>query len=482
MSRQLDTAVDAAFASFQAGDLGGAAAACAEVLRKAPRNARALRLLGAVRLQGGDAQSASALLDKAARLSPADDRVHEDLAVAQLALGEYGAAERTLRRALKLAARPRASLHARLAYALNGLERHDESEDALRAALGLEPHMVALMMDLANALARRGAWSEARTWFEQAAAAEPERPEAVFNLAVVLEREGRHEDAAQAYAEVITRFPTYHDAYINLGIVHEYLGRTDEALRCYETALRIDPASAHAYANLGKALRAAGRLDEAQAACLQALRIAPAFSDAMVNLAGVLTDQGRAEEALAEYERALEIDPEAADAQFSYAALNLALGRYEQGWRSYAWRPTRLRARATQIELDDRLPAKLERSHILVLGEQGLGDELFFLRYAAALQARGAHVHVECDPRLATLLDRSGAFESVTMPGQSRPLADHTYVAGDLPLLFLEAGHSDIPPPLALSALESRVTSVRETLHRLGPPPYMGLTWAAGTP
>jgi hypothetical protein len=39
----------------------------------------------------------------------------------------------------------------------------------------------------------------------------------------------------------------------------------------------------------------------------------------------------------------------------------------------------------------------------------------------------------------------------------------------------------DLPPPLPLQPLAERVASVTEHLYRLGPAPYIGLTWRAGT-
>jgi tetratricopeptide (TPR) repeat protein len=482
MSRQLDQAVEAAYAAFEAGDVIAAEDGCARVLGKSPRDVRALHLLGTIRLRSGDARGASALLEKAAKLRPSDDRLLEDLAHAQLGAGDAAAAERSLRRALKLTVHPRASLQVAIAYATAALARHGEAEEALRAALRIEPGNARLTIELGKFLAGRGRTSDARECFERAAAAEPGMPEAAFNVAVMLEREGRYAEAANAYRALIERSPEDHDAYLNFGVVYEHLGRDDEALRCYERALAIDPQSVAAYVNLGKALRTAGRIEEAGAACLQALRVDPACADALVNLAGVLADLGEPEEALLQYDKALTIDPDAHDARLSRAMLALALGRYEQGFRDYAWRPTRIRARSVGVSVDDALPAVLDGTHVRVLGEQGLGDEIFFLRYAAALRARGAHVHVECDSRLASLVERTGIFESVSLPGESHPGADRTYIAGDLPLIFIEAGLSPLVQPLPLGALPLRVGRLRERLATFSGAPYIGLTWWAGTP
>ena len=76
------------------------------------------------------------------------------------------------------------------------------------------------------------------------------------------------------------------------------------------------------------------------------------------------------------------------------------------------------------------------------------------------------------------MLARSGALDCV-LPGNSPyAAADHTILAGDLPHLLAPP---ELPPPLALSPLPERVAAARRAPASLGPPPYIGLTWRAGT-
>lgn len=348
-------------------------------------------------------------------------------------------------------------------------------------ALRQSPGNYALLMALGEAQAVIGLTDEALRAFRRAAAIQPAAGDAQFNAAVVLESAGRHDEALRGYEQLVARIPTYRDAHVNLGIAYERLGRVAEAIECYRTALAIDPLSAHALANLGKALRAVHQLDAARAACLEALRIRPDFVDAMVNLAAVLAETGDAEAAVRQYERAIEIDPDHAHARFAAAVLDLARGRFEQGWRGYVWRPTRLRGVAAGLRLDRTVAADLRGRSVLLLGEQGIGDELFFLRFAPALKVRGARVLVQCDLKLKTVLERTGAFDAVHTPEAPLPEADHVIAVGDLPLALKHVG-PEVPPPLRLQALAGRVERVRRTLSSFGRAPYIGLTWRAGTP
>jgi hypothetical protein len=117
-----------------------------------------------------------------------------------------------------------------------------------------------------------------------------------------------------------------------------------------------------------------------------------------------------------------------------------------------------------------------------VLVEQGLGDQLFFLRFAGELKARGARVTYRSPAKIASLLSRVATIDRVIADTEPIPPADYTLRAGDLPLA-LDAGAAPLlPPPLAITPLAAQLSAMRERLAALGPPPYLALTWRAGTP
>ena len=347
-------------------------------------------------------------------------------------------------------------------------------------ALRQTPGSFSLLMSLGEAQARLGDTDEALQSYRRAASLKPDAVDAHFNIAALLAACGRDDEAVRAYEALLARCPHYHDGHINLGILYEQLGRTHDAIDSYRKALAINGQSVHALANLGKALRSAHDLEAAKAACLEALRLRPDFSDAIVNLAAAVAEEGDAHAALDEYGKALALAPSSADVRLACAVLRLATGDFAAGWRDYAARPTRLRADGAGLKLDTILPPGLDGRRVLLLGEQGIGDELFFLRFAPEVKARGARVHVQCDAKLLTLLERAGLFDGVVVPGEPLPGADHTVAVGDLPLLLGHQGPA-VPAAVPLAPLPARIERTLSELARLGPPPYIGLTWRAGT-
>ena len=97
---------------------------------------------------------------------------------------------------------------------------------------------------------------------------------------------------------------------------------------------------------------------------------------------------------------------------------------------------------------------------------------------AAALRSRAAHVAFACPGKLFTLLEAMSPVSELRHASDDKSGFDLSVPVGDLPRLL--AAH-DTPAPLAVSAAPDRVALWRERLAALGPPPYLGVTWRAGT-
>ncbi|MEQ8492733.1 MAG: hypothetical protein RLW42_00795, partial [Gammaproteobacteria bacterium] len=115
-------------------------------------------------------------------------------------------------------------------------------------------------------------------------------------------------------------------------------------------------------------------------------------------------------------------------------------------------------------------------------GTGGLGTEIFFLRFVAALRARGcAWIGYRTAPRLAAILRPTTLFDAIldeddTVPGD----VDLVFSGCELPLV-LGFGDGDEPPPpqtLAPSARAREALAAR--VGSLGADPLLAVTWRAG--
>ena len=321
-----------------------------------------------------------------------------------------------------------------------------------------------------------GRLDEARRTCRKAIERQPDLPEGHLVMAEIQRALGDKARAEEAEARVLRLQPDWTRAYLAavLGGLCEKLARRAEAEARYRSALELDPGLAEAREGLARVLFGARRFDEVEALCHEGLRRFPQAAFYPERLAYVAWHRGRHEEALAGLAQAMAravTEEERQSVGASQALVLLALGRYAEGWRAFRWRHSRSALREQGVPLmpdPERLATLASPAHILVCEEQGLGDEIFFLRFAAALHERGHRVSFRGDARLAPLLP---AFVE-----SSSASAQYVIGSGDLPL----AAGRDFAPPQELAVDPARRAGWERELRKFGPPPYIGVTWRAG--
>ena len=264
--------------------------------------------------------------------------------------------------------------------------------------------------------------------------------------------------------------PDHPDLLHLRGVIAMGTGARDAAIVWFERAVARAPDTAVYWNNLGYARREARDLAGAEAALARAIALQPGYGSAHNNLGATLASREAYEEAAARFETAAALaggaGPAYEDARFNHARAMLCLGRFASGWDDHRFRPSRPGA----VE-QARLPADPAGLTVTLLGEQGVGDQIFFLRFAPLATARGARLGFAGDARLAAMVARAGIGPAGA--ALARPLA-----LGDLPWA-LGCGDLDIPPPLRIPALPDRMRQAAALLDGL-PRPVTGIAWRAG--
>jgi Flp pilus assembly protein TadD len=129
-----------------------------------------------------------------------------------------------------------------------------------------------------------------------ALALDPGFAEAHANLGYALDAGGRKAEAEQHYRLAIELAPHQLQTRLNLGALLTALRRFDAAQAVYQAALALAPDSPALLSNLGMMLACAGREPEAEASYRQALALDPGHRKAAFNLAYLLLRQGRWDE------------------------------------------------------------------------------------------------------------------------------------------------------------------------------------------
>lgn len=468
-----------ALARYQEGRLDEASTLCRKILSQMPRDPNALHLMGVVQLMNGARDEAAELLRRAAEADVHNAEIHSNLGSALRACGQWEAAEESYRRAIEM--KPaHAQAHYNLANLLRQQRRLNQAILEYTRAGELDPGYADAFNNLGLTYMMQGDHENAITAYENAVKAAPAHAEAGRNLANLLRLTGRLADCLTRLDSHLQHHSDDADSTNLRGVVLSELGRHDEAVSSFRKALELAPDFADAMVNLGNGLCQLHRPGEALPLFESAVELDPACVDTIANYGHALRQLGQNEKAIDAYEQGLSFDPDHLEASFGAASANLSLGRYEQGWQHYlerqSLRPIKRTFHRTPLAQD------LAGKRVLVEKDQGLGDELFFVRFLPNLRERMPWTAYRPDSRLAAMLERAQIANQIASDDEDADSFDMKLSIADLPYLLGMGDTSPIPEPIPIPPLADRLETVKGRLQALGPAPYIALTWRAGTP
>jgi len=434
--------------AFQQGDLESAAHALQHLLDANPDHFEALHLLGVIAGLCNDPGRAVELFRRAVAVAPKNAMAYSNLGSALNALGQFDSSLKSCERALKL--KPDYSeAHNNRGNALVGLGRVEEAIASFDRAIALRADYAEAHNNRGNALMRCGRLEDAVAGFDRAIAIAPDFAEVHNNRGNALAELKQTEAAIASYDRAIARDPDYAEAHNNRGIALLQCGQYEAAIASFDRAISLDPSDAEAYRNRGQALHDLGQLKAAVASYDRSIVLDPQNADAFLNrgvalhklrqfeaaLASfnqavtletddplayfnrgiVLQELQQLDAAMASFDRAIELRPDYAEAYWNKALTFLLGGDFERGWDLYEWRLRSDRIRRTirsnfRRFADDWNGNRVEGS-LLVLPEQGIGDQIFYAGMLSELRSYARAITVCLDNRLVPLFTRS--FEHI---------------------------------------------------------------------
>ena len=472
-----EAALAAAVQRHQAGAIDDAIRVYSRVLTEAPDHPHALHLMGIATFQKGDPAAAAEYLQRAVGADPGVADFYASLGNALHGAGDNNAAEAAFANAVTLAPE-RPEFQFNLGVVRQALGRLAAAEDSYRQAIAGRPDYAEAHFNLALTCQMAGKAKKAEAAYRQVIALVPDLAEAHNNLGCALDSQGKREAAIAAWRHAVSLDAANADAHNNLGKALIDADAPSDAIAALETALRLRPDFAEAHANLGGAQARLGNFEIAETACRRAIALDNRLAAGHFNLGNLLKDKGDYRGARECFSAAIAVDPAHVKGFRNRALVGLALGEFSQGWRDYRARPSM--AREVADFPTDLLPAELDGKLVLLEKDQGLGDELFFLRFVPALKSLGARIAYRPSLKIRGLIERLNLIDTVLAEDDAAPDADFVLSIGDLPFLL---GHGDIdppPPPTPIAPLRDRPGAVRRRLGKAGQPPYIALTWRAG--
>ena len=229
------------------------------------------------------------------------------------------------------------------------------------------------------------------------------------------------------------------------GNTHREQGLYDDALQCYALAFAQDPDSAAAFNNYGNVQRELGRPD----------RAVPFLQHAVA------------------------LEPGNPTAQFNLAVAYLLQGDYARGWPQYEsrWSYEHLAGTEPEFPQPRWRGEDIQGKTLLVVGEQGHGDNIQFVRFLYNLHVMGARLKLQVTAGLVPLLESSEIIEWTGTYGDDAGEFDMWVPIMSIPGV-LGITLENLPRPVQY--LNARSDLAREWLTRLGPKRRLrvGFSWS----
>jgi tetratricopeptide (TPR) repeat protein len=354
-----------------------------------------------------------------------------------------------------------------LAIAREKAGDHTTALKCYEKALELCPEEVELANDLGRLAYTMGMKEEAETLFRHYHAALPDSVDGVNNLACCQRDRLMFGDAIETLRPAIERHPESAMLWNTLGSVMVELGEMEQALIFFNEALSLAPDFHKARYNRGSTFLALGDLDRA-------------LEDVEASIPGALEAS------------------EATMMRLCRASVLITKGDLEKGWEAYEERLDPHFADVTHFMVDAPRwtpEVDLAGKRLLLIGEQGLGDEVLFGSLLPdVLEALGpdGKLSLAVEERLVPLFQQS--FPQVEVGAHRTGKVDHHTVRvapfmqerDDLdywapmasPLRRFRKTLADFPArERFLEADPERVAHWKALLETAGPGPKIGVLW-----
>jgi tetratricopeptide (TPR) repeat protein len=289
----------------------------------------------------------------------------------------------------------------------------------------------------------------------QAMAAGDESPRLRIDLGACLHSLERYEEALPHFRKAAEDMPSDENR-LRLAAILVSNCKYDEALSIYEDmASRVDIRRDAYLANYTYALIYSGRFEEARKNLGEMLALAP-------NDVNIRTTR---------------------------AVISLLHQDFETGWQDYAYRGISFSRHFRTLAIPRWQGEPLHGKRIVLIAEQGLGDQVMFASCLPDLLALGAQeVIVEVVNRVAKTIARSFPSVTVVPSNQKNDMAwlkdlgsvDYFTSLGDLPASF-RRHVNEFPRRAYLVADAERTSFWRDKLAAVAPRPWIGVSWRGGT-
>lgn len=441
-SSYVNAAVNLAYCYHRAEQYDNAIAFYKEIVRLFPKNIEYLRNYGDALYKRENYNEAMEIYESLMLLDPSEEQFLSRRSWCLFYLNEKEQAISTMHTAAQ--EKTSAFLFTELGKLHLEASQLTEATSALNIATTIAGNESRTLSRVAAAYFQKKHYQLAVDIFKLILEFEPDNFDALNNIGVCYDQLNLNQDAIDYFNLLLTKYPDNAASLTAIGAVYQKMNNRDLAIEYYDKALKIDPCLPTALYNKGVALHENGRYTESSHYFLETLKYRPDHEDAAYNLG------------------------------INY----LADGDYSRGFRHYFKRP---RFPLKTDNFTTITPGMdLENKKILFVRSQGLGDELFFLRFVHLVKKKNNKIFYRPGEKIVSICQRITAIDEIVIQYPKEDY-DYCFAVDDLPLLLNIKNEESLPPALPLQPTDAALNKIKNMLTDHLQTPLMGITWRAGS-
>lgn len=269
-----------------------------------------------------------------------------------------------------------------------------------------------IIINKAIEIQNKGHYDDAEKLYQVVLREEPNHPDALHLLGLNYHKKGNNKRSIKLIRQAIrinSKEPMYFE---NLGLISQNDDDLVKAANYYKQAIKLNPKKAKPYSQLGLLQFDMGLFKPALHSFKKSFERDPNNIDVLINYGVICTSNGHYKEALKQVERILSrrpLYPEALALKFTVRSL---LGEIHAAQPYYHWikrLKSYLKSNPTRhipYPLVHNLK-QIKNKTILVMGDQGIGDEIMFSSLLPVLKKYCNNIYFACTPRLISLMQRA---------------------------------------------------------------------------
>ena len=212
----------------------------------------------------------------------------------------------------------------------------------------------------------------------------------LFFLGIISIKKKENYKAKELFYKILSIDKLHPEANFNLGLVYFGEENFDEALKCFDNLIKINNKHLPSYYHKGLIYMARDNFDEAIKYFQICIDIDEKFIPTLLNLGNIFLRKNEFKKSIFYYEKILNTTSDKTYsnlARFNISWNQLAEGNFDEGFKNYEIRKEKNNIKIKIKEIIDKCSCNewqgedLNNKTILILSEQGLGDNIQFFRY-----------------------------------------------------------------------------------------------------